>query len=99
MFLTNHFHFLFPDVHLVMVLGECYEVTDWEILGIALGINKAVLERIKEDESKALYRQKAMFEEWINTGEACWRNLVKALLYPPLKANDIAKVIADNHKV
>ncbi len=82
-----------------MVLCECYEVTEWEILGITLGINKAVLERIKEDESKAIHRQKAMFVEWINTGEASWRNLVKALLCPPLKANDVAKVIADNHKV
>ena len=81
-----------------MVLGECYDVTDWEILGISLSINKAVLERIKEDESKALRRQMAMFEEWINSGEASWRNLVKALLYPPLKAEDVAKVIADNHK-
>ena len=81
-----------------MVLKECYEVTDWEILGIALGINKAVLERIKEDESKALRRQMAMFEEWINTGEASWRNLVRALLYPPLKAEDVARVVADNHK-
>ena len=81
-----------------MVLGECFVVTDWETLGIALKINKADLERIKKDESKAIHCQTAMFEEWINTGEASWRNLVKALLYPPLKAEDVAKVIADNHK-
>ena len=79
------------------VFQECYGVSKWRVLGVALGITLTDLDRIRENESNADDRQLAMFARWFNTGQASWRNLVKGLLYPPLKAQDIAKDVASNH--
>ena len=79
------------------VLGECYEIVDWKILGNRLGISMADLQRIKVDESCELLRQMTMLSKWISSGSASWRCLAEALLYPPLRAERVARAIADKH--
>ena len=84
---------------LLSVLGECYEIVEWKILGNKLGISEADLLRIEVDEPRELLRQKAMLSKWISSGSASWRCLVEALLYPPLRAERVARAIADKHPI
>ena len=91
------YHLLFILDDLLESLKECYEVIDWMILGLALGICEAELKRIQEDERLALRCQKAMLSKWIDSGKASWRGLVNGLLCPPLKAEEVAKSVAENH--
>ena len=58
---------------------------------------EADLERIQRDEHSELLRQKAMLSRWISSGNASWRGLVDALLFPPLKAEGVAKAIAKKY--
>ena len=88
-----------PSDSLLSVLGDCYDIVDWKILGLKLGVTKAELYRIREDKLDELSRQKEMFSRWIDSGHASWRGLVDALLYPPLKANRVARDIATRHPV
>ena len=91
------YHLLFILGDLLESLKECYRVVDWMILGHVLGICEAELERIQDDERRALRCQKAMLSKWIDSGRASWRGLVNALLYPPLGTEEIAKRVAENH--
>ena len=86
------------DTHLALVLGECYEVSDWRIFGLALGISEAELDIIDIDErGKCLQCQKTMFAKWLDHYEATWRGLVQSLLYPPLNARHVARAVAEKH--
>ncbi len=70
------------------------------MFGLALGISKAELDRIDMDErgpEKSLGCQLEMFAKWLDHGEATWRGLVQALLYPPLNARHVARAVAENH--
>ena len=91
------FVYFFSDA-LLPALGECYEVVEWKVLGGALGVCEADLERIQRDEPSELLRQKAMLSRWISSGNASWRGLVDALLFPPLKAEGVAKAISKKYK-
>ncbi len=88
-----------PSDSLLSVLGDCYDIVDWSILGLQLGVSKAELYRIRVDEPNELSRQMEMFSRWIDSGHASWRGLVDALLYPPLKASRVARDIATRHPV
>ncbi len=89
---------MFIDTHLALVLGECYDVTDWRMFGLELGIRKTELDRIDMDErGKSLRCQQEMLAKWLDHYEATWRGLVQALLYPPLSARHVAKTVAENH--
>ena len=61
------------------VLEETIEVTCWEELGSALGIPSYKLERIAEENSKVLARQRGMYKAWIDSGKATWKGLCDAL--------------------
>ena len=80
-----------------MSFSFCYDILDWNILGCKLGVSEAELYRIRVDEPNELSRQKEMFSRWIDSGHASWRGLVDALLYPPLKANRVARDIATRY--
>ena len=96
--ITNYKLFV-PSDSLLSILGDCYDIVDWNILGCKLGVSEAELYRIRVDEPNELSRQKEMFSRWIDSGHASWRGLVDALLYPPLKANRVARDIATRHPV
>ena len=82
------------------VLGECFDhVVQWKILGSALGITEANLYRIDVDQPNELLRLQAALLEWLSAGSASWRGLVNALLYPPLKATSVARIIAEKYPV
>ena len=90
----------FLVTHLTSVLSECYDVTDWKMFGLALGISKAKLDRIDKDEQgpeKSLRCLQEMLAKWLDHGEATWRGLVQSLLYPPLKARHVARAVAEKH--
>ena len=68
------------------------------MLGIALGIREADLKRIDMNErGEPLNCLKEMFVKWLDHYNATWRELVKALLHPPLNASHVAKAVADKH--
>ena len=70
-------------------------VTNWEILGGKLGVSSAELERIKEDEKKAINRLKATIGEWHkNQKVACWEDIVRALEDPAVGHRRLAHQIA-----
>ena len=86
------------DTHLALVLGECYDVTDWKMFGLALGISEADRNRIEDDErGKSLQCLQKMLTKWLDHGEATWRGLVQSLLYPPLNARHVARAVAEKH--
>ena len=84
---------------MVSLLCECDEVEEWKILGQNLGISEADLEKIEVDESRLLRKKIKIFSRWISSGRASWKALVDALLLPPLKAEHVAKAIANEHTV
>ena len=68
------------------------------MLGTALHIDLADLDIIDKDErGKCLDCLRAMLILWLGNYNATWRELVKALLYPPLNASHVAKAVADKH--
>ena len=90
---------LFRHPFSIIVLGKCYEVSDWRIFGVALGISEAELDRIDTNElGKSLRCQKAMFAKWLDHYEATWRlETGQALLYPSLNARLVARAVAEKH--
>ncbi len=89
------------EAHLLSVLGECYDVTaQWRMLGLALGIGASELDTIDMDIQgpvKSLRCLQTMLAKWLDDGEATWRGLVQALLYPPLNARHVARAVAEKH--
>ena len=64
-----------------------------------LGVDIPALERIKKDNiGSCLTCQRQMIHQWLDSGEASWRDLVKALTSPLLKQYHIvATLIAEEH--
>ena len=75
-------------------MEETIEVTDWKGLGSALGVPEYTLERIEEDNKKALACQREMYKAWIDdTGEATWNSLCDALRKPTVNKSGVADKI------
>ena len=90
----------FLVTHLTSVLSECYDVTNWRMFGLALGISKAELDRIDMDvqgPEKSLQCQLEVLTKWLDHYEATWRGLVQSLLYPLLNTRHVAKAVAEKH--
>ncbi len=73
-------------------------VDDWYSLGLALGLDVYEVFWIHNDNiESASDCQKAMISQWLNTDNASWRALVRALAYPPVTRSDLAIEIALQH--
>ena len=62
------FYFLFIENDLLKVLEAITTVTDWYELGLKLGLNVDILEKIENDCCSVLERQHKMILKWLNTG-------------------------------
>ena len=95
-----HFIILFYFItasDLVDVLYSVIDVTDWESLGLALGLSPPELDRVRRDGYNEKDRQRKMVSLWLDTGIASWKGLTIALLNPIVKREELAKRISEQH--
>ena len=91
------FYFLFIENDLLKVLEAITTVTDWYELGLKLGLNVDILQKIETDCRSVKECQRKMILKWLNTGSACWSSLVKALNSPLVDRQGIVKQITKDH--
>ena len=84
---------------LVHVLEAIISVNDWHSLGLALGMEKYWLDMIDIDHRTVLDCRKAMISRWLDTGDASWSGIVRALSSPLVGKEGLARRIADQHSV
>ena len=82
---------------LVPVLEATVEVTDWYTLGLTLGLPVHVLDTIKHDGYDETVRKQKTILKWLDTGEASWSSLVKALKSPLINKKRVAEQIRKDH--
>ena len=71
---------MLDECHLSALLQIVNEVTDWEILGIHLGVKDVVIKDIKEaNHYQPQPARKDMLVEWLHGGNAKRSDLIKAL--------------------
>ena len=78
-----------------------HDVVNWQYLGLTLGLEKPQLNIINQN-----YRgivedcRKEMISQWLDTGNASWRALVRALAASKLVVKmDLAMKIAAEHPI
>ncbi len=81
----------------VALLETTISVTDWYSLGLLLGLGSAQLERIRMDYQNTNDCRMAMISRWLDTANASWRALVRALVSPLMGKRNLAMKIAANH--
>lgn len=75
---------------------ELCEVNDWFILGIQLGVEDHVLQRIEKEKNNDIARCRIdMFSEWLRAGNSNWLNIVEAL--KNMRKVKLAEKIAKKH--
>ena len=71
------------EVYIIMQMAlmvELQDVTDWELLGVYLGLPPATLKTVKQESDRVEICKYNMLAEWLRlTPEASWENLVSAL--------------------
>ena len=72
-------------------------VTNWNGLGLALGLPSYILGRIKQQYTTVQDQIQDVLYHWIGTGDASWARLVEALRSPLVNMEGLAKQIACNH--
>ena len=92
--IANLFCFLFIENDLLEAITM---VTDWYELGLKLGLNVDILQKIETDCRSVKECQRKMILKWLNTGSACWSSLVKALNSPLVDRQGIVKQITKDH--
>ena len=79
-------------------MKELKEVSDWESLGVYLGVSHATLETVKQESDKVNIRKYKMLAEWLkSTPKASWEDVVSALTI--MDENCVAQVIKEKYKV
>ena len=72
-------------------------VTDWNILGLLLGLSKSDLQTVEYDYVNYRGKHMARVTKWLEGGSASWATLVNGLKDPLIGRNDIAKEIVKDH--
>ena len=72
-------------------------VTNWNGLGLALGLPPYILGRIKQQYTTVQDQLQDVLSHWIGTGNASWAVIVEALRSPLVNMEGLAKKIACNH--
>ena len=68
-------------------------ITNWNMLALLLGMNKADFDRIQQDHSTAELQHQAIVQAWLDSGKASWHCLHKALMDPLVNKGALASVI------
>ena len=72
---------------------------DWEELCGLLGVDKAIINDVKQLHRYNYEKQSACFNQFYNSGKATWENVVHAIASSPLKRVVLAKEIAWNYGI
>ena len=72
-------------------------VTNWNGLGLALGLLPYILDRTKQQYTTVQDQIQDVLYHWIGSGVASWAGLVEALQSPLVNMEGLAKQIACNH--
>ena len=96
-FIVTLFSSTIAEDDLIHVLHSVEPVSDWFSLGLALGLPRSSLKRVKEDENSVTSRLRETVSLWLDTGDASWKSLVQALLDPLVNKRDIAQSICERH--
>ena len=86
------------ESNLIDVLDEINTINDWTSLGLQLGLEGYQLDEI-DDNNRANVKncRWKMISKWLDTGDASWRALVRALASKQVGKKGLAKRIADEH--
>ena len=80
------------------LLDAILSVTAWKQLGLNLGLEKYKLDNIEIDKHRIVQDcQMEMISLWLDTGNASWHALVRALASPLVGKGDLAEKIAAEH--
>ena len=77
------------------LIQELEEVTEWDYLGVCLGVPGSTLRAIRRDERGAEGRKRAMLIEWAKIKKPTWYRVVRALL--EMGREVLAKRIAEKY--
>ena len=72
-------------------------VTNWNGLGLALGLPSYILGRIKQQYTTVQDQIQDVLYHWIETGDASWARLIEALRSPLVNMGRLARQIASDH--
>ena len=80
------------------MLEAVHDVVNWQYLGLKLGLEKPQLD-IMDQNCRGIVGncQMEMISRWLDTGNASWRALVRALASPLVGKRDLAMKIAAEH--
>ena len=74
------------------------DITDWSVLALLLGLSAADLQRIQLNHPTAVQLQhQAIIRRWLDSGEATWSGLIKALRDPLVNKGAVADKIMKQH--
>ena len=74
------------------------EIGEWEILCEYLGVDRAVLSGLRNMiNTENTIKKHRCLETYINTGKACWEQVVKVVAGHPFLNARVAKEIAHDH--
>ena len=80
------------------IMMELLEVSDWELLGIYLGVSPSTLHNVKRENTRVESMKYNMLAEWLkSTPEASWKDVVSALTV--MKEICVAKIIKEKYNV
>ena len=86
------------DSNLNDLLEAILSVTAWKQLGLNLGLEKYKLDNIEINKHWIVQDcQMEMISLWLDTGDASWRALVRALASKQVEKKDLAEKIAAEH--
>ena len=82
------------------MLEEIISVGDWKSLGLKLKLRKYQLDDIDNNNRERVKDcRREMISQWLDTGNASWHALVRALASPLVGKRDLAMEIAKNHPI
>ena len=99
MFLSSHSPIFIAGPNLTDLLKATISVTaNWKNLGLLLGLQSFELDVINSTNKGDVNDcQRDMITKWLNTGDASWRALVRALASPLVGKRGLAMSIAAEH--
>ena len=75
------------------------EIGDWETLCENLGVPKAVTNELRSSSMENGKKKSRCLEAYLNTGEACWEQVVKVVAEFPFLNKRLARQIANKQNV